>query len=80
MKGRHLPANEEPQDDTDSTSHGLDCPSCDDGTLIKSLAANVVSELQTKGALGNVSRQAKYVYRCDACDYIEEVVRDGQEA
>lgn len=79
MKGRHVDASDDHEGDDGSSAHGLDCPVCDDGTLSKRAATSVRAELVEQNKLANVSNRARYVYACDECDYIEEVVRDGQE-
>lgn len=79
MKGRHVDDTEEPAEDEGSSDHGLDCPSCDGGNLIRRTAATVQASLAPGNNLVNVSRNAKYVYTCDSCEYMEEVVRNAQE-
>jgi predicted nucleic acid-binding Zn ribbon protein len=75
MKGRPYV----PPEDDDPTAHGTDCPSCDGGTLQRKAALAVKADLAAQNKLVNVTQRAKYVYVCDSCDYMEEVVRNAED-
>jgi hypothetical protein len=73
------PCHEDEQGDTTIAAHGLDCPNCDGGTLSKRASARVAASMKEGGALGPLSMNTKYIYVCDTCEYMEEVVREASD-
>jgi hypothetical protein len=73
------PCHEDEQGDTTIAAHGLDCPNCDGGTLSKRASARVAASMKEGGTLGTLAMNTKFIYVCDKCEYLEEVVREASD-
>jgi hypothetical protein len=79
VKGRVIETSAASAPGEEALGHGLACPSCDDGTLSKRLAASVREQMLQGGQTVRRDLTARYVYTCDTCDHMEEVVRQPSD-